>query len=1149
MSEASPRLLQLHLLDQPRLLRDGQAVHVGSRKALAILALLALDGGTTRARLTALLWADADAAAGRRNLRRELFRLRELGLPLREAADGALALDSVVDVDAHRLLDDDSVAVGTGLVLDGLDGIGSAELDEWLQRWRSELAGRLGQALDRQAGRHEGRGELAAALALRVRAWTADPLNEPAALHVMRLKAALGDRAGALQAYQRLVEALRDELDITPSAPAQALARSLRGSDPDEVAPTSAVAAAGAAGEPVVGSDLGRPRRAATGGLPAIVPFVPRGAVQAQIEAAWARGQRVYLHGPAGTGKTRLASELAAARGPWLRVACEPQDGELPYASVVRLLRALRESAPGVALPDWVRRELAQLMPELGEPPQALATDEARQRLLAAVAEAWRLLMHDNFSALVLDDWHWGDPSSVELWSRLDDTAPVAAGSVVWIVAYRSAQLPLAALERQRADLDNRRGVAVALEGMDKDEVLALTHALSGAAGGRLFSQRLHDATEGNPFFLLETLRHLFEQGLLTADAQGWSTPFDDRTERYEELPVPASVRGAVLGRVRALGAPVQRLLEVASLGGDEIEAHLLAAVGELDEEAVVAALEHATAAHLVQDTGAGWRFAHDLVRQSLAQGLSAGRRRLLHERLARRLEPEGRLPARVAAHWEAAQRPAAAVRWRVAAAEAALRVHALNEALASYAQALADGAAGGTAAAIHLACADVYRRRADRPAADAAFIAAAGAAASDPLAGPAEVLNVQLARAEYLGVSDRIDEGLAALDALAPELAGAAPAVRAKALAVRGNGLMRQGKYNAAAALMSEAEVLLDDLPQARHELAALLLNQARCANWRGDVEAWGRHARRAISVYESIADAAGLAISLSLLGLFHKYGGESEKAIAVGERARSLAARSGHVPAHRSANFMLLQAYMDSGHTDQVLLLIDEGEALAPGFENYLVEQNYQAARFFVHFLRGEVAEARAAGARLLGMAERTGNAVARIGYLHMVADLYVDIGEWAEARRLIDEAQVACDAQRAGGDDVWFTINQATKQATLALAEGRPDDALALLSVGPLDEVDTRFHVAHLGAAAARALGRRDEAKRRLDTVGFDEAAPAHPLTCWLEQRLLLAAEGGASDAAAVARAEALLAEGRVPVLLIERLRRVLATSPRP
>ncbi|MEP7302936.1 MAG: AAA family ATPase, partial [Caldimonas sp.] len=702
--------IALQLLAAPRLLVDGQAVHVGSRKALAVLAVLALDGSATRDRLAALLWPEADGPGGRRNLRQELFRLRRLQVPVLESADGVLGLDPLLAVDARQLLREEHLHGAAGTPLEGLDGVGSPALDDWLQRWRDELGQRHGQLLLRRADACEQRGALGEALPLHQQRWAADPCNEAAALAVIRVQAALGDRTAALQSYQRLVDTLRDQLDLAASEPAQAFARGLRQALGEPAADTPGAAPpdlAAAEADPV-------PVAATSPGVPVQVPFVRRRAVQEQIEAAWARGRRVYLHGSAGVGKTRLASELAAARGPWLRVACEPQDVELPYASVVRLLRTMRDAAPDVVLPEWVRRELAQLMPELGPPPQALATDEARQRLLAAVAAAWTLLMEDNFSALVLDDWHWGDAASVELWARLDESAPAATATagVASIISYRSAQLPAAALQRQRADIDSGRGVAVALEGMDASEVLALTRALSGSPGGQLFAQRLHAATEGNPFFLLETMRHLFAQRLLVAEATGWSTPFDEDTQDYAELPVPPSVRAAVLARVRALGGPLLRLLEAASLCSGAIEARTLAGLGRLDEEAVIAALEHAQAAQLVQDTGSGWRFAHDLVRQSLVQGLTPARHRLLHERLARQLERAGEAPALVAAHWEAARQPADAVRWRVAAAQQAVRVHALGDALADYAQALADGARRAAAAAIHLACAELHGRR-----------------------------------------------------------------------------------------------------------------------------------------------------------------------------------------------------------------------------------------------------------------------------------------------------------------------------------------------------------------------------------------------------------------------------------------------------
>ena len=1139
----------LQLLTAPRLVINGEPAHVGSRKALAILSLLALDGSATREQLAQRLWPDADVGAARRNLRRELFRLRELGVPLRDMADGALSLDGSISVDALQLLRADELPKSNGSALEGLDGVGDIEFDAWLQRWREQLSLHQAQLLAREATQREQRGDLEGALASHMQRWGADACNEGAAVDVIRLRAALGDRAGALQAYERLTNSLRAELDLEPSEPTRKLARALReqlgvASDHDAAPATAAHATDAARATDVASEDAQAQIASVAPALPAIAPFIARARIQKLIEGAWARGQRVYLHGPAGTGKTRLSSEMASARGAWLRVACEPQDAEVPYASVVRLLRALRNSAPDVVLPDWVRRELTQLMPELGEPPQALATDEARQRLLAAIGEAWRLLMHENFSAIVLDDWHWGDPASVDVWSRLEE--PEHGETVVWLIAYRSAQLPPAALERQRADIDSRRGSAIELEGLEPEEVLALTHALSGSAGGRLFSQRLHGSTEGNPFFLLETLRHLFERGLLTADASGWSTPFDEQTENYAELPVPASVRAAVQARVRALGAAAQRVLEAGSLGGPDLDAALLGSVVGVDEEGAIAAFEHAHSAQLVHETSTGWRFAHDLVRQSLVQGLSTGRRRLLHERLAQHFEVKNVSAALIAAQWEAAQRPRFAIRWRIAAAESALQLHALDEALTGYAQALADGADAAAAAEIHMASAAIHRRRGDRQAADDALASAASAAA---IAGaPAGVLKVQLMRAGHLGITDRVDDCLATLDALADELATAPPTLRAKALVTRADALMRRGDYTSAIAFLAEAQVLLDQSPHDRHELAGILQTLARCHYWGGDIESMGRHARRAVAVLEALDDRAGLATALSLLGLYLKRVGQLDKSLAVGERARSLAAAAGNVPVHRNVSYMLLQTCMDSGDTDRVLRLLDEGLALSPVFENRLGEQNFEAARFYVHYMRGEVETALAAADRLLTLSKRDGQALARVGYLQMVAEMHLDLGDPAAARPLIEEAQLVCDAQRARGDGNYFGATQAFKQATLALAEGQPKAALAWVSEAVPEDVNDRFYQSWLGAAGARALGDKVGARARLDAVGIDDGAPVHPLTLWLEQRLVLAAEEGRSDAAAIERAEALLAERRAPALLADRLRRAIDAAPR-
>lgn len=1124
----------LVLFGLPRLERDGGALHVGTRKAMALLALLALDGALTRERLAAMLWPDVDFAAARRNLRREVFRLRKLGCPLAETQAGALALGADVPVDVQRFRaalaagDDAGALQAAGRsVFDGLDGVAGPEVDAWLARWRTLLLQQCQGARQRHAEALEQRGELAAALALHLQVLADEPCAESAARHAMRLHAALGDRSAALAVFGRLVDALREDLDLAPAAESAALAAHLRQADPTAVAAAWPAAAATTRQRPPVPLLADR------------LPFVGRAAAQAQIEAAWAAGRRVYLSGVPGAGKTRLATECAAGRGAWLRVACAPNDAELPYASAVRALRALQEAAPDVALPGWTRRELAALLPELGPAPQPLASPEAGERLRAAFASAWRLLVRDNFNALLLDDWHWGDPASVELWNRLDDAeAPVA-----WIVAYRSAQLPPAALQRMRQDVDTGRAVVVTLEGLDADEALALVRALSGSPGGSLFARRLQQATEGNPFFLIETLRHLHEQGQLSVAPDGrWSTPFDDVTADYAELPVPASVREAVLARVRALGETARRLLEAASLVGDRFELALLDAAAPVAAEEAVSSLEHAQAARLLAEAdGGGYRFAHDLVRQCLAESLSPARRCLLHERLARRLEARGAAPALIAMQWEGAGQPAAAVPWRQRAAEAAWRVHALADTQAQYRHALADGATGSAAVDIHLALARLHRRLDDAAAVTAALDAAAQAAEGTD---SETRLRARVACAEAWSAIDRADDGIALLDALAADLAGAPVTLRARALATRARVLHRRGEIERAQDLHREAVDLLEGAADALSLKAELLDGAARAAMGRGDAAGADALIRRAVAAFEATGDNAGLSQALNMLGVTALNCGDRAGSLAALERARALAASCGHVMAERAAILNLVKACNDAGQTGEALALLEESDTLAPGFESQRMERAFVACRYYVHYARGELALADAQAGRLLALGGRQADhRLADVDYMQSVVDLYLHTGALARARALLDEADTLVE-HAMHGDGGYLRAPLAAKRAWLQLAEGDPAAALQRIrALGDVGRDEDRLLVAWVGAAAALALGDVEVAAGSLADVDIAADAATELLALVLEQRLLLARAQGREDDAARARASALLDAGRVPALEAQRLQAAL------
>jgi DNA-binding SARP family transcriptional activator len=1135
MPSAASAPTELRLYQQPRLLRAGVAVHVGARKALALLSLLALESAMPRDRLAALLWPEVDGAAARRNLRRELFRLRELGCAVSEVDDGALTLGATWRVDVRRFHaalqagdDGGALELGGHRVFEGLDGVAGSEFDAWLTRWRALLREQRHSARQRRAAALEASGELAAALALHQQALAEDGCDEPAARAAMGLHAALGDRVSALSVFTHIKKVLHDELDLPPDAQTQALAGELRG--PDALVPQLQ--------PPTPPAHAPTPPRNAAQPLSAALradrlPFVGRAAISGKIDEAWAAGRRVYLSGAAGAGKTRLAAHCLARQGAWLRIACAQDDAEQHYASAVRALRALHEAAPDVVLPGWVRRELAALLPELGPAPASLSSPEAAERLRAAFAAAWRLLVHENFSALLLDDWQWADAASVELWMRLDDDqAPVR-----WIVAYRSALLPQAALQRLRHDVDGGHAVALELSGLDAEETLALVHALSGSPGGRLFSQRLQRATDGNPFFLIETLRHLFEQGQLRAEADGgWSTPFDEQTQDYAELPVPASVREAVLGRVRGLGDAARRLLEAASLAGDVFDPGLLEGVTPLAADTMVTTFEHAHAARLLAPHKDGYRFAHDLVRQCLADSLSPARRRLLHQALAARLAQRHAPPALVAQHHERAGQMGPAIAWRLRAAEAAWRVHALADCRHQYEQALADGAAGPQAVAIHLALLRLHQRLADSAGVAAALAAALSASLDTDLATR---LEVRLVCAETQMHGDRVDEALALLDAMDAELASAPPRQRARATLLRARVAQWRGHREESAALRQRAIALLEGQPDALNELADVFDDAARPSARGGAMPQAEGFARRAMAAYEAAGNVPALSAAATLLGVAILYGrGDRAASEQCLEHARSLAAQCGHVPAQRAANLNLVKLHTDAGRADAAAALIEEGDALAPGFEHQRAEQAFAQARYFVHYLRGETAAAEAAAQRLLAVARRVGERSILIESLQMVVDLYLHTGQLDDAARLLDEAEATL-AETDDGDH----FQQATisaKRAWWLLAGG---DFLAaqrrLSTLGAPDREEDRYVIGWIGAAAALAAGEPGLASRCLQDLDIDADTATDALAMLLVQRLRLES----SDAPARARGIELLAAGCVPALEAAQLRSML------
>ena len=383
----------------------------------------------------------------------------------------------------------------------------------------------------------------------------------------------------------------------------------------------------------------------------------------AGIDAAAAgRGCLFTLAGEPGVGKSRLAQEAAAhARSQGLRVVwgrCWEHGGAPPYWPWVQVLRGLTRGVEPAKLAAWMgsgAAEIAQIAPELRNqidglhelPGGALGQpDKARFRLFdsviaffAAAAEAQPLL-------IVLDDLHAADPTSLLMLVAF--SRQVGGMRVAVIGTYRALEVKQTPEHAALIAQAEREGVAFPLLGLDENSIDNFIEIAWGVSANRLLVGRLHQLTDGNPFFLNEVLRQMAAEGQLAGDAASVPT----------RLTIPHGVIEFIKGRIQPLAEDARDVLEIASIIGRDFTINVLEAVSQTPRERVLELLDEAASLELVHEVhGAAGRysFRHALIREALYDALPAAKRRRLHRGVAeaiRRLDPSREPYAEIAYHY-----------------------------------------------------------------------------------------------------------------------------------------------------------------------------------------------------------------------------------------------------------------------------------------------------------------------------------------------------------------------------------------------------------------------------------------------------------------------------------------------------------------
>jgi len=432
-----------------------------------------------------------------------------------------------------------------------------------------------------------------------------------------------------------------------------------------------------------------------------VSPFRGRESQMALLAEHWQRaldghGGAVCLVGEPGIGKSRLAHEFRMscaitrhAEGAALSHACMAV-----YFVFRQLLRQLAGLAPSHDLAEvrnGLHRHLWDLSPALagltedvfavlggaeeGAEPSGNASDERREQLCGAVA-AW--IAAESRCApmlLVVEDLHWLDPSSEALLARL---------------AREATKLPLLILATSRYPVAGTKleieGVReIALSALPASDVHALVDAqLEPYAGGERLRRVVTQRSEGNPFYAEELLRTFREHGVLMLEQGAYELREDAETL------VPPTISALIASRIDRLPPSAAALLSDAAVLGRTFPLAWLRRLcaAERFEDDLAQIERRGFIDHPADAAVASLAFRHVLTQEVAYESLLRSERQLRHGRAATMLEDlyRGRIDEvceQLAHHWLASDRPAKATPYLTAAAEAAVAVGAIREAIA----------------------------------------------------------------------------------------------------------------------------------------------------------------------------------------------------------------------------------------------------------------------------------------------------------------------------------------------------------------------------------------------------------------------------------------------------------------------------------
>ena len=370
------------------------------------------------------------------------------------------------------------------------------------------------------------------------------------------------------------------------------------------------------------------------------------------------KGKTVFISGSAGSGKTRLAKEfLKIARGKGANILSGwcLSNAAIPYFPFIEAFGAhfqIKDSKERTVKSKMQTRNpknqadqtLSSITEWLKGPKEIdgfrefNSAQKWKDSTFAAVSKTLLSLSIQKPTILFMEDLHWADSASLALLHYI--ARMVSSARILVVATFRNEELNVDTEGHQHPLVD-----LLCLMGRENlyDEVklsdlrrTSIGEIAENMIGGNLdpeFIDKLAIESQGNPLFVVESMRMLSEHGSLFQEDNRWHLSID-------ELGIPTKIRDVILRRLGVLKSSYRRVLDVASVIGETFDADLLAAVLDQDPLEVLESLNSILkSTSLVVCQGDSYKFDHAKSREALYEEIPLPLKKGYHSRIAQKLE------------------------------------------------------------------------------------------------------------------------------------------------------------------------------------------------------------------------------------------------------------------------------------------------------------------------------------------------------------------------------------------------------------------------------------------------------------------------------------------------------------------------------